>query len=75
MRPGSSWETAFTTLPAPGVKGMAPRFLGQIHLTYADGTEEVIASGPDWKASKSPILLDNVYDGEHYDARLEQPGW
>jgi len=52
-----------------------PRFLGQIHLKYSDGTEEVIVSDETWKIAKSPILMDLVYDGEHYDARLEQPGW
>ena len=52
-----------------------PRFLGQIHVTYTDGTEQIIVSDRSWKASKSPIVNDLVYDGEHYDARLEQPGW
>ncbi len=52
-----------------------PRFLGQIHITYTDGTEEVIVSDQSWKASKSAILFDMLYYGEHYDARLEQPGW
>ena len=52
-----------------------PRFLGQLHITYTDGTEEVIISDQSWKAFKSPIVMDLVYDGEHYDARLEQPGW
>ena len=53
----------------------SPRFLGQIYITYTDGTEEVITSDQTWKASKGPILMDLVYGGEHYDARLEQPGW
>lgn len=52
-----------------------PRFLGQIHLTYADGSEEMIVSDESWRAAKSAILMDMVYYGEHYDARLEQPGW
>ena len=52
-----------------------PRFLGQLHVVYKDGTEQVIVSDESWKASKSPILMDMVYDGEHYDARLEQMGW
>jgi alpha-L-rhamnosidase len=52
-----------------------PRFLGQIHLKYSDGTEEDIVSDETWKVAKSPILMDLVFDGEHYDARLEQPGW
>jgi alpha-L-rhamnosidase len=52
-----------------------PRFLGQIHITYTDGSEQVIVTDQSWKASKSPIVSDLVYDGELYDARLEQPGW
>jgi alpha-L-rhamnosidase len=53
----------------------SPRFLGQIHISYTDGTEDVIVSDQSWKASKSAILMDMVYYGEHYDARKEQPGW
>ena len=53
----------------------SPRFLGQIHITYADGSEDVIVSDETWKASRSAILMDLVYHGEHYDARKEQPGW
>ncbi len=53
----------------------SPRFIGQIHITYADGTKQVILSDETWKAAKSPIIMDLIYDGEYYDARLEQPGW
>jgi alpha-L-rhamnosidase len=53
----------------------SPRFIGQIYITYTDGTEQVILSDQTWKASKSPVVMDLIYDGEHYDARLEQPGW
>ena len=52
-----------------------PRFLGQIHITYADGSEDIVVSNLSWKAAQSPILMDMVYYGEHYDARKEQPGW
>ncbi|HKO79019.1 MAG TPA: family 78 glycoside hydrolase catalytic domain, partial [Chitinophagaceae bacterium] len=40
-----------------------------------DGTINVITSGNDWKTSSSPIILNSIYTAEHYDARLEQPGW
>lgn len=53
----------------------SPRFLAQIYITYSDGSEDVIVSDQSWKASKSPILMDMVFYGEHYDARLEQPAW
>lgn len=53
----------------------SPRFLGQIYITYTDGTEEIVVSDTSWKASKSAILMDMVYYGEHYDARRDQEGW
>ncbi|WP_372650448.1 family 78 glycoside hydrolase catalytic domain [Draconibacterium sp.] len=53
----------------------SPRLLLQVHVTYNDGTEDVIVSDESWKVAKSPILMDMVYYGEHYDARLEQNGW
>jgi alpha-L-rhamnosidase len=53
----------------------SPRFLGQVYITYTDGTQDLIISDQSWKASKSPIIMDLVYGGEYYDARLEQPGW
>jgi alpha-L-rhamnosidase len=53
----------------------SPRCLGQIHISYTDGTEEIIVSDETWKASQSAILMDMVFYGETYDARKEQPGW
>jgi alpha-L-rhamnosidase len=53
----------------------SPRFLAQVHIRFTDGTEEILFTDETWKASKSPILMDMVYYGEHYDARLEQEGW
>ncbi|TFV96019.1 hypothetical protein E4S40_07270 [Algoriphagus kandeliae] len=52
-----------------------PRFLGQIYIKYTDGSEEILISDESWKAHKSPIISDLIYEGEHYDARLEQEGW
>lgn len=52
-----------------------PRFIGQLHITYTDGSEDVVVSDESWKAAKSPILKNMVYYGETYDARLEQPDW
>jgi alpha-L-rhamnosidase len=31
------------------------RFLGQLHITYTDGSEEVVMSDESWKAGKSPF--------------------
>ena len=47
----------------------------QLHVRYADGTEEVICTDESWTASLSPILYSNIYHGETYDARLAERGW
>ena len=51
------------------------RLLCQLNIEYEDGTTEVIASGPDWKASTGPIVQVDFLMGETYDARKEMPGW
>ncbi len=52
-----------------------PKFILQLDITFEDGTQTSIVSDGSWKAGKGPILRNNVYLGEVYDARLEQPGW
>ena len=52
-----------------------PRCLAQIEIEYADGSRDIFATDETWKAQRGPILMNNVYAGEHYDARLETPGW
>jgi alpha-L-rhamnosidase len=49
--------------------------LAQLVLRYTDGTEEIIATDETWKAATGAILASDIYDGETYDARLEQAGW
>lgn len=52
-----------------------PKFCLDLHVTYMDGSNEIITSGTDWKTSLSPIIFNSIYTGEHFDARLAQPGW
>jgi Alpha-L-rhamnosidase N-terminal domain./Bacterial alpha-L-rhamnosidase. len=52
-----------------------PAFCMDIRITYEDGSVETVSSGKDWKTSLSPVLFNSIYTAEHYDARLEQPGW
>ena len=51
------------------------RFRAQLELEYADGSHDRVLTDDSWKASSSPILQSQIYSGETYDARLEEPGW
>ncbi|MGU3643733.1 family 78 glycoside hydrolase catalytic domain, partial [Microbacterium sp. C23T] len=50
-------------------------FLGQLELTYSDGSREIVATDHSWRSAPSPILASGIYDGEDYDAREELPDW
>lgn len=52
-----------------------PALRAQLVLRYADGTEETVATDGRWLAGDSPIVADDIYDGERYDARRELSGW
>jgi alpha-L-rhamnosidase len=47
----------------------------QLHLTYADGRGEIIGSDGQWRATRGPIQMSDIYNGEIYDARQEKLGW
>jgi alpha-L-rhamnosidase len=47
----------------------------QLQLDYADGSSQVIGTGPDWKARTGPLLEADFLKGETYDARKELNGW
>src|SRR5208337_2611333 len=53
-----------------------PKLLLQLEVEYADGSRETVVSDGSWKlTTEGPILANNEYDGEEYDARNEMPGW
>jgi len=67
---GLAWQgRPFFFLPPP------TRMLAQLEIEYADGTHDTVVSDESWKGSASPILRSEIYAGEFYDARLEQPDW
>jgi alpha-L-rhamnosidase len=51
------------------------RFLAQLQLDYADGSHDTVVSDESWRAAASAIVRSDIYNGEVYDARLEQAGW
>ena len=73
---GDGW---FASYQAPVNRypfGEGPRrVIAQLEITYADGAVEYVVTDESWRAAVSPVVASEIYDGETYDARLEQPGW
>lgn len=53
-----------------------PKLLLQINIEYEDGSEDFIISDGSWKiTADGPIIANNEFDGEEYDARKELGKW
>jgi len=53
-----------------------PKLILQMNIEYSDGSTESVVSDPSWKlTADGPIIANNEYDGEEYDATKEIPGW
>jgi alpha-L-rhamnosidase len=59
------------TQPAVG----QPQFIAQLNIVYVDDTRVSIFSDLDWKVADGPVVRNNIYLGEKYDARKELAGW
>lgn len=57
------------------VYGCRTALIAQLMIHYADGRQETFATDPSWRAREGPLLYAELYHGEVYDARLEDPGW
>lgn len=67
----------FFPMRNPGIRGFGvPRLIAQLQVEYEDGTTKTIVTDTTWQATAhGPIIANNEFDGEEYDARLEMPGW
>ena len=50
------------------------RVLLQLNIEYTDGRTQSVVTDGGWRAAASPITDNDLYNGEHYDARREQSG-
>jgi alpha-L-rhamnosidase len=49
-----------------------PCVKAEIYISYADGTKQIIITDESWQTAPGPVIRNNVYLGEVYDARLEK---
>lgn len=48
-----------------------PRLICRIDIEYEDGSVDRVVTDRSWRVAKSPLLMNDLFDGEIYDARLE----
>ena len=64
-----------------GLTGSSAQFgtrtsaIWQLHLDYADGATEVVASGADVRSATGPWAYADLFVGEHFDRRAVPAGW
>ena len=50
-------------------------FIAQLDVRYTSGARATFVTDSSWHTSSSPIVWENLYKGETYDARGEIDGW
>jgi alpha-L-rhamnosidase len=51
------------------------RAIAQIKLEYDDGSRDVVITDETWRVHPGPVIYNDVYGGEDYDARRAEAGW
>ena len=72
---GDGWYRGQVGLGWTKVYGDELAFIARLRLTYADGSEAWFDTDANWRQAAGPRLVADLQNGEHHDARLEQPGW
>ena len=52
-----------------------PRVIGQLEVTYTDGSRQVVDTGTDWKTTLGPTTASWWWGGESFDFRRVIEGW
>jgi alpha-L-rhamnosidase len=65
-------EDGILIVVAPGWNG-APKLRTQLEVTYTDGSHGWMTSNEFRTFTTGPVMYSSIFDGEYYDARLENP--
>ena len=52
-----------------------PVLRSQLEIEYEDGTKQIVSTDATWRVAHGPVLYNNIFLGETYDARKELTGW
>ncbi|MBN1853308.1 MAG: family 78 glycoside hydrolase catalytic domain [Pirellulales bacterium] len=51
------------------------RLRAQLEVEFEDGTTQIVATGPQWRAATGALWEADLLMGERYDARFDPVGW
>ncbi len=70
---GNGWyKGIFGFMCTPNIYGDRVAALAEIHITYADGTKQVIKTDESWKVTTGSIRYSEIYMGETIDSRFKE---
>jgi alpha-L-rhamnosidase len=72
---GDGWYCGHMGLVGHNVYGDRPALCCQLVIDFADGSSRTIITDDSWQGREGPIRLNDLLDGEEYDARQEMTGW
>jgi alpha-L-rhamnosidase len=72
---GDGWYCGHVGFQGRQRYGERPRLIAQLEVTHTDGARTTIGTDPTWAVAYGPLLQADLIMGEHWDARLEMPGW
>ncbi|MEU9385538.1 family 78 glycoside hydrolase catalytic domain, partial [Streptomyces sp. NPDC048279] len=72
---GNGWYSGNLGFAGSRHYGTQPFYGAQLHITYADGSTQLVTTDRDWRTATGAITADDLYQGESYDARLHVEGW
>ncbi|MEU8108960.1 glycoside hydrolase family 78 protein [Nonomuraea muscovyensis] len=55
--------------------GRFPELIAELHLTYADGSAEVVGTDDAWRVGHGHVRYADLLKGECHDLRAATPGW
>jgi len=55
--------------------GAETAYIGQLEVTYTDGTTQIFSTKPNWKTATGEALTASIYDGTTIDFNHEKSGW
>ena len=70
---GNGWWRGKLGFAGTGLDyGREIAFVGELDVTFADGSGQVIATGPHWRARRSTITENSLYHGQRIDLHTPQ---